>query len=337
MGFKASTIKQVIRNRLKDWADSITDEAVRELVKAHTIVSGGCIASMYLGEKINDFDLYFRNKETAMAVAKYYVGVFNATKGELKTTAIASCNPVIMEETRKNIKGEEEDRIIIYMKSAGVAGEDQTTYSYFENGPEGREDEFFASLATETPELVTAVHSHAMETSEQLREDLKSNGKPKYRPIFMTDNAITLSDKVQLVVRFFGEPSKIHENYDFAHAMCYYDWACDKLECPAEALESMLSKSLVYKGSLYPICSLFRIRKFLERGWRISAGQMLKIIFQLKDVDMTNPLVLKEQLIGVDMAYMGELIDAISRDVGNGTRIDATYLAKLVDTIFDKG
>nr|MCU0343906.1 T9SS type A sorting domain-containing protein [Ignavibacterium sp.] len=45
----------------------------------------------------------------------------------------------------------------------------------------------------------------------------------KYRPVFISENAITLSDKVQLVIRFYGTPAEIHDNYDYAHCMCYFD------------------------------------------------------------------------------------------------------------------
>ena len=114
--------------------------------------------------------------------------------------------------------------------------------------------------------------------------------------------------------------------------MCYYDYAKDTLGLHPEALEAVLSKTLIYKGSLYPIASLFRIRKFYERGWRITAGQMLKIVWQLQDVNLKDPAVLREQLIGVDQAYMHQLLRALETTTD---RVDATYVAKLIDKIFE--
>ena len=55
---------------------------------------------------------------------------------------------------------------------------------------------------------------------------------------------------------------------------------------------------LSLETALYPIASLLRIRKFIERGWRITAGQMLKIIWQLQDVNLSDPAVMREQLTG---------------------------------------
>src|SRR4051812_30491998 len=73
---KAKTIKAVLRKKMDEWLASIEDEAVRKRVKNHTIVTGGCIASMLLREPVNDFDVYFTDYETALTVANYYVARF---------------------------------------------------------------------------------------------------------------------------------------------------------------------------------------------------------------------------------------------------------------------
>jgi len=177
---------------------------------------------------------------------------------------------------------------------------------------------------------------HPEEIVEKLNEELKADPKKKpYRPIFLTDNAVSLANKVQLIIRFYGAPSQIHDNFDFAHAMCYYDFKEDKLSLPSEALEAILSKTLVYEGSLYPIASLFRIRKFMNRGWRISAGQMLKIIWQVNKLKLDDTAILREQLLGVDQAYMHQLITALSK-VQPHEKVDGAYVAALIDKIFDE-
>lgn len=323
-GMKKSTIKAVLRNKIKDWIASITDETLQDQLKKDTLVCGGAIASMLAGEKINDYDIYFRTFETAKAVADYYVSIFNSSNGNLKiaSTVASGCNPAVKVEKKRNIKNIEEARIIVYIKSSGVASESQETYEYFETKPESATEDFISSLEASEDEPVETVQELVAVTKE----------KAKYRPIFLSENAITLSNKVQLVIRFFGEPGQIHDNYDFAHSMCYYDYAKDELGLHPEALEAVLSKTLIYKGSLYPIASLFRIRKFYERGWRITAGQMLKIVWQLQDVDLKNPEVLREQLLGVDQAYMRELLRALETTT---ERVDATYIAKLIDKIFE--
>jgi hypothetical protein len=127
---------------------------------------------------------------------------------------------------------------------------------------------------------------------------------------------------------------EIHKNFDYLHATCHFDFSQQILALPSKALESILAKNLVYSGSLYPLASLFRVRKFLQRGWRISAGQMLLIAHQIALIDFEDTEVLAEQLIGVDASYMQALIIALKNRPA-GQRIDHLYLTNLIDEIFE--
>ena len=248
-GMKQKTIASVISRKVKAWASSIDDEALAKRAHDHPIVTGGCITSMLLGETVNDFDLYFSDYATARDLAVHYLD-----KMKLKTKVEASS--CVMAEGQ---------RIKIHIKSAGVAGSqsnepDAPSYDYFETlGDGGEAAEQFIEKAVETIE--------------------GAKEKPPYEPTFASTNAITLSGKIQLVFRFWGDPATIHENYDFVHCTNYWT-ASEGLVLRKEALAATLSKSLIYIGSKYPLCSIFRVRKFIERGWRITAGQMLKMAWQ---------------------------------------------------------
>jgi hypothetical protein len=328
---KSATIKLVLNTEIKKILDSIKDPEVRQIASQNILVCGGAIASLLANEKVNDYDIYFKSFEAVEAVARYYCREFNETKGALATKAMHSCNPEVRIENRENIRGEMEKRVIIYIKSAGVAGEQQTEYRYFESESELSADEFMGSLAQSL---------NPVETGMDMKEDIPPANTPaaakkgKFRPVFFTDNAITLSDKAQMVLRFWGDADEIHRNYDYAHAMCAYDYINNSLKLHPEALESILGRNLVYRGSLYPVASVFRIRKFLKRGWSITAGQMLKMIWQVNELDLKNPHVLREQLMGVDAAYMSQLISALAKREP-GTVVDSTYIAKIIDEIFD--
>src|SRR5690606_32384559 len=155
---------------------------------------------------------------------------------------------------------------------------------------------------------------------------------PKYRPVFMTGHAVTLSDDIQLCIRFTGPIEEVVPQFDFAHSQLAYDYANNQLVViDPTSLQCLLSKELYYTGSKYPLAALFRVRKFLERGFRINAGQILKIAFEVNELDLDDVTVLEEQLIGVDLAYFGELLREIKQ---NERPIDAVYIAELVDRIF---
>jgi hypothetical protein len=337
-GMKSATIKLFLHKQLTNWINSIKDTRVRKLAEENTILCGGAITSLLSNEKLNDYDLYFRDKNTTLAIANYYVEQFNSLNGELKVKSTHSCNPIVEEITRKNIKGESEDRVVIYMKSSGVASEGQEEYQYFETLPRYATESFIDSLKNNeenlpTETFINSLNVDPVELAEELIPIVRSQ-KGLYRPVFFSENAISLSQKIQLVTRFYGEPNQIHNNYDFAHSMCSYDYSKNELMLHPDALEAILSKTLIYKGSLYPVASIFRLRKFINRGWRISAGQILKILFQISDINLKDPAVLREQLIGVDQAYMWQFLRQLEAD--KNEKLDTTYLAKLVDKIFDE-
>lgn len=288
------TIKAVISKKINELISSIESEEVRNLVKENTFVTGGCITSMLLNEEVNDFDLYFKTKETVVELAKYYVDKFKENNKD--KILPASC----VEEDP-----EDHDRIRILIESAGVLSEQDKS---------GVEDEDGI-----TEGLVTEIE-----------------GKPRYRPIFITDNAITLSGKIQIIIRFWGEPEKVHRNYDFIHCTNYWTSWQDDLHLNVDALESTLSKNLFYVGSKYPLCSVIRTRKFIKRGWNINAGQYLKMLLQVSELDLTDIKILKDQLIGVDSAYFAALISAVEgeQEEDPSFELNASYLIEFIDKIF---
>lgn len=152
-----------------------------------------------------------------------------------------------------------------------------------------------------------------------------------YKPVFLSSNAITLSSKVQLIVRFTGEPEEIHDNYDFVHCLNYWTRKTGVV-FKLEALEALLSRELRYVGSKYPLCSIFRSKKFIQRGWTMNAGQYVKMAMQLNGMDLSKPEVLEEQLVGVDVTYFRALICTLKEKDGD---LNARYVIEVIERLFD--
>lgn len=159
----------------------------------------------------------------------------------------------------------------------------------------------------------------------------KDNDKP-FHVVFFSQNAISLSDQIQIVLRFSGTVEEIHKSFDFVHATNYFTFE-EGLVTNKEALACILTKELRYQGSLYPLTSIIRMKKFITRKWTMNAGEVLKILFQVSDLDLKDPVVLEEQLIGVDIAYFSQLI-AILRGT-DPKLINASYLSAMIDKVFN--
>ena len=312
---KAKTIKQVLRKKIDEWLATIDDQHVRELASKNTIVTGGCIASMLLREQVNDYDLYFRNRETVVAVAKYYLARFSP-----KSRAGIPCAISLDDEG---------ERVRIVIRSSGIASEDgaQKPYEYFE----ARQDGEAMGYVTEIMQDPGEIEDRHQETETKALA-VEDDGKPAYRPVFMSTNAITLSHRLQIVIRFYGEPDQIHENYDFQHCTCYWTSWDGNLVLRPEALETLLARELRYVGSRYPVCSVVRLRKFIQRGWSVNAGQILKMCMQISALDLTKIEVLEDQLTGVDTAYFLEVISKLKEK--DPEKVNSAYLIEIVDRLF---
>lgn len=164
----------------------------------------------------------------------------------------------------------------------------------------------------------------------------QKDDRPRYRPRYFSTNAISLSDKIQLVIRFYGSVEDIHTNYDFIHCTCSYDYKTNKVNLPVKALESIINKELYYTGSKYPLCSIIRTRKFIERGWHINAGQYLKMCLQLNELDLKDMSVFADQLAGVDSAYFATAIEMVKNKQESDPMftVDNTYLFEVINRIF---
>lgn len=308
-GMKKRAINLTINSKMNRWIATLPEE-LQDPVKKDLIVTGGSIASMLLGEKVNDYDVYFKTKETLLLVAQHYVDEF--MKAQKLKYADHIKFSMTVEELTDSLKRE---RVRIKIQSAGIAGEEtKEVYEYFESQPEERAGEYVEDMfdqdTTSDPE----------------------KGKLPYRPVFLSSNAITLSDNVQIIVRFFGDVDEIHKNFDFVHCMNYWTYS-DGVQLRLDSLEALMSKTLVYKGSLYPVCSVFRARKFIERGWTINAGQYLKMILQISDLDLTRFDIMEEQLTGVDAAYFHQLL-ANSQNKENPEIIDKNYMVEIINRMF---
>jgi hypothetical protein len=312
---KAKTIKSVLRKKVDEWLATIDDEAVRNAAARDTIVTGGCIASMLLKETVNDYDIYFRTHATALAVAKYYVNRFRPSVQKGIGCAITV--------------EDKEDRIKIVIKSAGIASEGGTEkpYEYFEARPEGEASEYVSDVMTDAGDI-----QDRLEETKEKAQQADDDGRPAYRPVFLSTNAITLSHRIQIVVRFHGEPDHIHENYDFAHCTNYWTSREGELVLRQPALEALLARELRYVGSKYPICSIIRLRKFIARGWSVNAGQILKMVMQANELDLNKIEVLQDQLTGVDAAYFCEMLGKLKDK--DAEKVNAAYLIEIIDRMF---
>ena len=154
---------------------------------------------------IDDKDVVKTIKENAIVTGGAFVSLLNGekpndydiyfkTKDAVKEIAEYYANK--WNETHKDKAivtiTDEDDKIQCFIKSSGAVMEDE------ENGidDESKNTEPFIE-----------------ENEEEQKEE-----KPKYRPRYFSTNAISLSNDIQIIIRFYGEVDEIHTNYEIGRA-----------------------------------------------------------------------------------------------------------------------
>ena len=95
------------------------------------------------------------------------------------------------------------------------------------------------------------------------KEIFTERGKKVFLPKLITENAINLTDKIQIIVKFFGNPEEVIQHFDWQHIKSYFSLK-DGLVLTNDVYKLIVEKELVYTGSNYPLSSLLRLRKFLK-------------------------------------------------------------------------
>lgn len=363
---KAKTINAVISKKMNDWLDSIEDKKIAKAIKSDIIVTGGSITSMLLNEPVNDFDIYFKTKKSLKLISEYYVKKFNEKnegksnklgrplhawvldgedleewKNDKKTlSSFAYDYPDFKyKEVSEWVYDETKEDNITYSKVSGMLLNTTPDRIKIMVNSDGIAED--SDVVADNTEYDVDAYLNALDTGDSIPADTAEevneteNEKGRYIPIFLSTNAITLSNKVQIVVRFYGEPDKIHENYDFVHATNYWTYGTGAV-LNQRALESILNKELFYVGSKYPICSLVRTRKFIKRGWQINAGQYVKMAYQISKLNLDDIYVLEDQLVGVDSIYFLNFIARLkTKQLKDKTFVlNKDYLTTVIDKIF---
>jgi hypothetical protein len=363
---KTKTINAVVGKKIKDWLDSIEDKVLVEKIKNDIIVTGGCITSMLLNEPVNDFDIYFKTKQSLKLISEYYVNEFNKNnicrtnkightlhawvldgadveqwKENKKSLSSFAYNypdfkySEVKEWSYSDVNEEDKERTNEYLRVSGMVlntAPDRIKIMVNSDGVAEDSDAVADNAEYDINTYLDVLGDGDGIPETEIENDDKSG---RYKPIFLSTNAITLSNKIQVVVRFYGDVEKIHENYDFVHATNYWTYQTGAV-LNQKALECILNKELHYVGSKYPICSLVRTRKFIKRGWQINAGQYVKMSFQISKLNLEDVYVLEDQLVGVDSIYFLSFIENLKRQYlkNKDFVLNADYLTTVIDKIF---
>ena len=120
---------------------------------------------------------------------------------------------------------------------------------------------------------------------------------------------------VQLITRFAGTPQNIFDWFDFTVTHAAYRFDENEFVFGNRYFADLARRELVYSGaSKYPICAMYRTKKYQERGFNLSGATIMHIALCIVQLKIETYSQLKEQLMGIDTMFLQGLLDAKDPD-----------------------
>lgn len=129
-----------------------------------------------------------------------------------------------------------------------------------------------------------------------------------------TDSALSVildGHRVQFIKCVFGTPEEVIGKFDFTICQAAFDLK-NGFTFGGEFFAHLAQRRLVFNISAeYPICSLYRSRKFIKRGFSFSGIEAIKLGLRIQALDLSTYADLRKQLMGIDTLFLKELTDSL--------------------------
>jgi hypothetical protein len=129
-----------------------------------------------------------------------------------------------------------------------------------------------------------------------------------------TDSALSVilgGHRVQLVKVLTGTPAEVIDSFDFTICQAAFDLD-DGFIVGADFFQHLAQRRLVFNiNAEYPICSLYRVRKFIKRGFHFSGIEAIKLGLRIQALKIETYADLRKQLMGIDTLFLRDLTDAL--------------------------
>lgn len=163
-----------------------------------------------------------------------------------------------------------------------------------------------------------------------------------YELMFNTDNAYSFSG-MGIAVQLIKLPEMITEDtqaildqFDFTVCMGAYDFLLEEFILNDMFLEHLAAKELHYNiEGKYPLASMFRVRKYLEKGYTISGTEMVKLGLCINKLKIETFKELRAQLMGIDTLFLKDLTDRLMNDQFADRKYDFMEFMDLISEFFE--
>lgn len=141
--------------------------------------------------------------------------------------------------------------------------------------------------------------------------------------------------KIQLIIMsslICENPVDIIKQFDYSVCMGAFDVESDAFILDPLFLEDVSRRELRYNISAkYPIASLFRLRKYLKKGYTISGLEMVKLGCAINNLQMKSYRDLRDQLQGIDTLFLMDLTNKLGSSEYGSKEYDFSVFTSLLE------
>jgi hypothetical protein len=133
-------------------------------------------------------------------------------------------------------------------------------------------------------------------------------------------NAVTYknNDNVFQLIKlneFTTVPEVVIDKFDFTINQVAYDFEVDKFFIVDTFLKDLAARQLVFNNKTpYPIATLIRVEKYLNKGFNINPLELGKIALEVQNLSFNTMEELEEHFRGVDLSLLRDLFNTIEGD-----------------------
>jgi hypothetical protein len=133
-------------------------------------------------------------------------------------------------------------------------------------------------------------------------------------------NAVTYknNDNVFQLIKlneFTTVPEVVIDKFDFTINQVAYDFEVDKFFIVDTFLKDLAARQLVFNNKTpYPIATLIRVEKYLNKGFNINPIELGKIALEVQNLSFNTMEELEEHFRGVDLSLLRDLFNTIEGD-----------------------
>jgi hypothetical protein len=172
--------------------------------------------------------------------------------------------------------------------------------------------------------------------------------KLDYELSYKSDSAKTYTKdgvKVQVISTSLisGSAQQVIDQFDYTICMGAYDFEGMTFVLHENFVEHIARKELYYNtAGKYPISSLFRLRKYIKKGYTIPGLEIIKLALSINNLKMTSFRDLRGQLMGIDILFLKTLTDKLMEDGEKEYSFDAfmteieVFSSHILDNLFDE-